>query len=37
MNIDLTPLNLGKDHIDINENIYFSKDKLKDTEILDML
>ncbi len=36
MIIDLTPLNLGKKYIDINENIYFSKEDLKGTEILDM-
>jgi len=36
MIIDLTPFNLGKDKIIIDEYLYFSKDDLKDTELLDM-
>ncbi len=37
MIIDLAPLNFGlKENIDINEKISFEKEKLKDTELLDL-
>ena len=36
MIVDLTPFNLGKDNINLDEHLYFSKDDLKDTDIMDL-
>ena len=34
--VDLTLFNLGKEKIVINEDVYFSKEDLKNTEIIDL-